>query len=225
MTKMSSFTRELIIVGVLLVGIALVVGAWVSQYDRSDSPRLGMPPEAALDGATVTPAAGGSLRIVTATVQVTREVPAATQPIAPTATPAPRLQVTVIATEAPAGATQAPAIPTQPSAPTQVIPAAVSGDFSGRWRIVDTITSGAGTGQSFTFDVSLQQTGNRITGGNAGIQIDGTVSGQTATVTYTQPALGHTGGFTWTLVSAARAEGTFTSSLPNSGSSILQRLP
>jgi hypothetical protein len=214
---MSSFTRELMIVGVIVVAVALGVGAWVSQYNGSDDPRIGLPPEAALDDETATPAAGGSLRIVTATVPVTREVPAATQPIAPTTTPAPPMQVTVIAT-------QAPAIPIQPSAPTQVIPAAVSGDFNGRWRIVDTITSGSGAGQSFTFDVSLQQTGNRISGGNAGIEIDGTVSGQVATVTYTQPALGLTGGFTWTLVSATQAEGTFTSSVPNSGTSTMQRL-
>jgi hypothetical protein len=215
---MSSVTRELIIIGIVAVAVALGVGAWMSQYDRSDEPRIGLPPEAVIDGSTVTPAAGGSLRIVTATVPVTRES------VAPISTAVPPTQPPVIIAEATIVVTQAPEA-TQAPAATQIVPAAVSGDFSGRWRIVDTITSGSGAGQTFTFDVSLQQTGNTISGGNAGIQINGSVSGQTATVTYTQPALGHTGTFSWTLVSAARAEGTFTSSVPNAGISILQRLP
>ena len=86
------------------------------------------------------------------------------------------------------------------------------------------MTQGPGTGQSFTFDISLQQTGNTISGGNSGLQITGSVDGQTASVTYTQPAIGHTGSFTWTMVTATRAEGTFSSSLPNAGTSTLQRL-
>jgi hypothetical protein len=91
------------------------------------------------------------------------------------------------------------------------------------WRILDTITAGTGRGESFAFDVVLQQNGALVTGGTDGIQITGRVDGQTATLTYRQPDLGYTATFTLTLVDGTWGGGTFTSSV-NAGTSTLHRL-
>jgi hypothetical protein len=73
--------------------------------------------------------------------------------------------------------------------------------------------------------VQLRQDGNAITGGNSGIVINGSVFGRTATVQFSQPALGHSGSFTWTMSGdGASASGSFTSSVPNAGQSTLIRL-
>ena len=97
-------------------------------------------------------------------------------------------------------------------------------DFGGRWRIVDTVTAGEGAGQTFTFDVVLAQSGATLSGGNAQISLSGTVSGDTATVQFTQPSLGYSGTFVWTLTGRDAASGSFSSSVPNSGTSQLVRL-
>jgi hypothetical protein len=52
--------------------------------------------------------------------------------------------------------------------------------------------------------------------------MSGFVEGPTATLSYTQPALGLAGTFSWTMMGNA-AFGTFTSSVPNSGTSQLVR--
>ncbi|MCC6770833.1 MAG: hypothetical protein IT360_06435, partial [Gemmatimonadaceae bacterium] len=52
----------------------------------------------------------------------------------------------------------------------------------------------------------------------------GTVAGNIATVEFNQPGLGLTGIFIWTLGADGNATGTFTSSVPNSGTSQLIRL-
>jgi hypothetical protein len=138
----------------------------------------------------------------------------------------------------------ATAVPTDPppetSVPTEVVPSPTAtpplrqapappasnpADFAGRWRITDTITEGEGAGQTYSFDVSLEQDGNALSGGNDGIQITGTVTGDTATVGYVQPAHGLQGTFVWTMTGDGVATGAFTSSYPNSGTSVLERLP
>ena len=96
-------------------------------------------------------------------------------------------------------------------------------NYAGNWRVVDTVTDGAGAGQTFTFDITLNQTGNVISGGNGGIIMSGTVSGQTATVSFSQPALDITGTFVWTMGAGGNASGSYTSSVPNSGTSQLIR--
>ena len=122
----------------------------------------------------------------------------------------------------PAPPTSAQAPPPAP-APPPPPPAAAAANFSGAGQVLDTVTSGSGAGQTYTFDVTLVQSGNQLTGGNSGIQISGSVNGQTATATYTQPALGITGTFEWTFLSSGNAAGTFTSSVPNAGTSQLVR--
>jgi hypothetical protein len=86
------------------------------------------------------------------------------------------------------------------------------------------VTQGDNVGQAYTFEVNLTQQGNQISGGNGGIQISGSVQGDTAVLNYVQPALGYTGTFVWTMTSSDSAAGTFTNSYPNSGTSSLQRL-
>lgn len=159
----------------------------------------------------------------------TVSVPATTTPTtgpARTTTPA----ATASATPAPA-ATPAPtptSAATEPPRPTPTVAAPVSPEpssFAGTWRIVDTILQGRGAGQSFAFQVSINQSGNSISGGAAGaITLAGTVAGNIATVEFNQPSLGVTGIFIWTLGADGDATGTFTSSVPNSGTSQLVRL-
>ena len=205
---MNFVARELLVIGVLAVVAVLLAGALFPQDDNPDTPSFDRPPAADVQESELTPAGGGELRIITATPAVTQEMPTATSTLVPNST----------ANTQPPGGSPTPMPPQQPrSAP--------SADFSGRWRIVDTISEGAGTGQTFTFDVTLQQNGNSLSGGNSGIVITGTVQDQTAVLTYSQAALGHMGTFNWTLTGPNTARGTFTSSVPNSGTSTLQRLP
>src|SRR5688572_30303197 len=86
--------------------------------------------------------------------------PTPTATLAPTSTPQPA------PTQAPAPAP--PVAPVAPPAPPPAAPApSATADFSGRWRIVDTITAGQGTGQTYSFDVALSQSGNQLSGGNS----------------------------------------------------------
>jgi hypothetical protein len=140
-------------------------------------------------------------------------------PSPPTPTPAP---VAPTATAAPA-----PPSPPVPAPPTAVAPPVLGAqaDFTGSWRIVDTITNGTGAGQTFSFDVTLNQAGSQISGGNAGLVLNGGLSGRTATVQFSQPSLGHTGTFVWSMDASGNAAGMFVSSVPNTGSSQLIRMP
>ena len=135
-------------------------------------------------------------------------------PVASATQPAPT------ATQAPATATTAP---TQAAVPPPQPAATQTANFGGNWRVIDTVTEGAGAGQTFTFDVTLTQVGNVLSGGNGGIVMNGTVSGTTASVSFTQPALGISGSFTWTMGAGGNATGTYTSSVPNAGTSQLVR--
>ena len=131
------------------------------------------------------------------------------QPATPTATPALRL-----------APSSAPAATPQPTPPLPPTPAS----FAGTWRIVDTVVQGAGAGQTFTFQVTLTQSGATLQGGAPGaITLSGTVAGNIATAQFTQPGLNLTGIFIWTLNADGNATGTFTSSVPNSGTSQLIR--
>jgi hypothetical protein len=113
--------------------------------------------------------------------------------------------------------------PTQAAA-AQPVPA-TSVDFSGYWRIIDTVTEGQGAGETYSFDVLLPQSGDRLGGGNAGIVMVGRVNGATAQVSYEQRNLGYSGTFTWTMGADGNASGRLTNSSPNSGASYLIRLP
>lgn len=223
---MFAWSRErVLIAGLVAVHITAMIAAagfalgwWSSDADEEAS-LVPIPNGSAngpgVDGPTITPDA--SLSLVTATPGRLSEVTATPTAIPPTAT----------ATSAPATSTPAPTnTPVPPSAPEPppAAPASTPADFSGRWRIVDVVTEGSNAGQTFTFDVSLSQQGDQISGGNSGIQISGVVNGDTAILEYVQPALGYTGTFTWTMVGPNQAAGTFTNSYPNAGTSNLQRL-
>ena len=199
------FTRLIMIVGLVVVAGILAIGALVSGEDEPSTQETALPPESAIDEA---PTTEPEARIVKATPEPTREAPRATQ--APQPSPTPQ------ATERPSRRSPTPAA----AEPT---PPAAQADFSGLWRILDTVTQGVGAGESFAFDVVLQQNGGLVTGGNGGVQISGRVDGQTATLTYRQPELGYTATFTLTLVDGMWGGGTFTSSV-NAGTSTLHRL-
>lgn len=167
---------------------------------RSPSPSPTAPP-----APTQAPAA------VTATPT---EEPAATEPpVLSTVAPAPQ----------PPDPTPEPATPIAAAPPTPPPEAAVAESLSGNWRITDTVTEGAGIGQTFTFDVVLTQSGSSVQGGNFELSIVGTVEDGLVTAQFTQPA-GISGTFVWTLAGNGAASGTFESSVPNRGTSQLQRL-
>jgi hypothetical protein len=201
------FTRLIMIAGLVVVAGILAIGALVSGDDDPNSVQTALPPESAIDEAP-TSEPGGEPPLVTVTPAPTREAQRATQPPRPTQAPEPT---------APPGRQSPTPEGLQPT------PAAAQADFTGLWRILDTITRGTGAGESFAFDVVLQQHGVLITGGTEGIQITGRVDGQTATLTYRQPALGYTATFTLTLVDGMWGGGTFTSAV-NAGTSTLHRL-
>ncbi len=138
------------------------------------------------------------------------------------ATPAVRRTPTQVPSATPVAPQAASAVSTPPKATrTPAAPVAALANLSGQWRVMDTVEEGVGAGQTFTFDVSLNQSGNRVSGGNSGIQIEGIVTGQTALLTYAQPALGYSGTFTWFLGTDGTIAGRFTGSVPNSGRSEL----
>ena len=200
------FTRLIMIAGLVVVAGILAIGALVSGEDEPSTLETALPPESAIDEAqTIEPEA----RIVTATAAPIREAPRATQAPPPTPTP-------------PATQRSSRRSPT-PAAAEPTAAAAAQADFTGLWRILDTVTQGVGAGESFAFDVVLQQHGVLITGGTEGIQITGRVDGQTATLTYRQAELGYTATFTLTLVDGMWGGGTFRSSV-NAGTSTLHRL-
>lgn len=112
----------------------------------------------------------------------------------------------------------------EPRPSTTATPAPLA-NFAGNWRIVDTVVQGRGAGQTYAFFVTISQTGSALQGGAAGaISLSGTVAANVATVEFTQPTIGVTGIFIWTLNADGNASGTFTSSIPNSGTSQLIRL-
>lgn len=166
------------------------------------------------------------------------ELPAVTPSASPSATEAPTAKATREPTEKPPtptpDPTEAPPAPTPdpvdtatPTVETTAAPdptVAASHDLSGRWRIVDTVTDGTGAGQTFTFDVTLTQSGFSLSGGSFELSLTGVIDGQSIRAEFTQPS-GVTGLFSWTLGADGNASGTFRSSVPNSGTSQLIRLP
>jgi hypothetical protein len=70
--------------------------------------------------------------------------------------------------------------------------------MTGRWRVQDTVDFGVGAGQTFTFDIILEQDGQRVRGrGNDGFRFDGQIDGNILTLAFTSP--GGTGIFIWGL--------------------------
>ncbi len=181
--------------GVVVFAVATLM---LGDDDDAGSGRLALQPSAT---ATLTPRS-------TAT-PVQASMTATVRPTPPASTPPPTPQPT------------AP----PPPAPTQAPPPPAPSNFAGTWRIVDTVVQGAGAGQSFAFQVVITQSDSELRGGASGvIALSGTVAGNIATAQFTQPGLNFTGIFIWTLNADGNATGTFTSSVPNSGTSQLIRL-
>lgn len=195
------FTRTIFVIGFFVVGAVIALGALASGGDGPEGAGQGDPPASALDEAAVT---------------VEAPATATPEPPPPTNTPRPKPTETSAPTESPR-ATETP----PPSATPE--PARVQGDFGGTWTVQYTITEGLGAGESYAFDVSLEQNGRSLRGGNDGVVVTGIVDGQTATLTYRQPALGYTATFTLTLVDGNWGGGAFTSAV-NSGTSRVQRV-
>lgn len=99
------------------------------------------------------------------------------------------------------------------------------GDYIGVWRITNTVTSGVGTGQTLTFQIHLYQSGETIYGGNAELNLRGSYDGTTFQAGFSQPNLGYTGTFSWTMLTNSYGVGSFQSTAPNAGNSVLEALP
>ena len=142
---------------------------------------------------------------------------------APTASPAPTLAATsTVPPATPVGTAAATPVTTPAATAAPLVPPT---SFAGRWRVVDTVEEGTGVGQAFAFDVAITQTGAALSGSAPGVIVfTGTVVANFVTVEFSQPTLGVTGIFIWTMQPDGSATGTFTSSIPNSGTSHLERL-
>ena len=191
------FVRTIFVVGFLAVAAILAVGTLVSGGDGADTAKQLQPPASALDEAAATTAPPGDAG-ATATPESPR----------PTNTPRPK------PTEAAASGTPSSAAGG---------PSGAQSTFSGIWTVSYTITAGLGAGESYAFDMTLEQNGRSIRGGNDGMFVTGVADGQTATLTYRQPALDYTATFTLTLVDGSWGGGAFTSAV-NSGTSRVQRV-
>ena len=99
----------------------------------------------------------------------------------------------------------------------------VAQNYAGTWHITDTVTSGSGQGQVFAFDVVIYQSGVQLLGLSDNFLLQGSVNGNQIQMDYVQLDVGYKGTFTWTMDSLAHGSGTFASSVPNSGTSVLQR--
>jgi hypothetical protein len=146
----------------------------------------------------------------------------AATPLATTAPPAPVAQATTAPPAPPAQATAPPPVLPTPS-PVPAAPVAQA-SLNGRFRLTDTVTEGSGAGQSVSFDIELRQVGDVVSGGNSEISLSGQVQGDRAVMQFVQPALGYRGSFDWT-ISSGGGTGSFSTSVPNRGVSMITPLP
>jgi len=176
----------------------------------------------------VLPGAYGTVELAAGTDEAPTMSPASMTPPSP-ATATAVSTATALPTSVPVSplaATPKPEIATPTPLPSQqpaVVARGAAPSLTGRYRIADTITEGAGAGMVASFDVDLQQAGNAVTGGNSEIRLTGQIEGNTVRAQFVQPALGYSGTFVWNLQGSS-GSGTFTSSVPNAGVSQLTRL-
>ena len=226
--------------------VAFATGADFGASDEgtgtlsADSSPSSTPNREAIPGASVTATAVVS-PLATGPAATPEQDATGTQSASPpadsTATPAPNetptasptVPITPLATAA-ATATPSPTVAAGPPPTTTDEPTAPAaqglGDepFTGMWRIVDRVTAGPGVGSVFTFDVALRQSGAVLSGAGGGVRLSGTVDGATAEVSFSQPGPQLSGTFTWTLTSADRGFGAFSTDGLNSGTSELVRI-
>ena len=90
--------------------------------------------------------------------------------------------------------------------------------LTGRWTIVDTVTTGDDSGATYMFTVNIVEDGSTITGSGSQLQFVGTRSGNTLHVEYTRA--GGTGSFSWTVDQDGTLNGSFADyAASNSGTS------
>jgi hypothetical protein len=174
----------------------------------------------------VTFIAGGALFFAIVAVNPSEDGTAdtsATPATTPDATGTAVVTSTLVPGTSTALSTPAPTASAVAASPSPSTPLA---NFAGTWRLVDTVEEGRGAGETYVFLVTIVQSGSALEGGAAdAINFSGTVVVNVATVEFSQPALGVTGIFIWTMQPDGNATGTFTSSVPNSGTSQLLRVP
>jgi hypothetical protein len=206
--------------------LAALVFLWVREASGGDA----VLPDASIPRG---PLSGGTGSIETGTpmaktlptstpMQSPEAAELSTPPATRVTTAEPTVAPTPVPSPPPSPATVAATPVPRPAAETPV--ALEASNLSGRWRIVDTVAEGAGVGQTFSFDVVLTQSGFSFSGGNLELSLAGNVGGSSVTAQFTQPS-GITGSFSWSLGPGGNGSGTFQSSVPNSGTSQLIRLP
>ncbi|MGH2609298.1 MAG: hypothetical protein ACRDHF_09440 [Tepidiformaceae bacterium] len=159
-------------------------------------------PEATAEPATATP------EPPTATLTPTPEPPT------PTATP-----------------TQRPAVrkPSRPSStPSPTAPPRsqeqVNISMAGRWKVTDRVDFGTAAGETFTFDITLRQEGDRVFGSGNGMSFEGRLQDEVLTILFTRP--GGFGIFVWNLLPDGSFSGDWHDfTAQNGGPSTLAPIP
>jgi hypothetical protein len=145
-----------------------------------------------------------------------------TSPVTPvTASPTERPVASPASTASttPATATAAPTLsPTPPPAAT----AAAVSNISGRYRLIDTISSGPYAGQQYAFNVTLTQLGSAVSGNGGGLKLTGNRIGNHLHLEFSRGK--GTGRFDWEIQADGNLAGTFTDDAAgNSGASSATR--
>jgi hypothetical protein len=68
-------------------------------------------------------------------------------------------------------------------------------DLEGRWQVTDRVAFGHGSGETYRFDITLEQDGDRVTGRGNGMSFEGRLQEDVLTVLFTRP--GGFGIFIW----------------------------
>ena len=124
-----------------------------------------------------------------ATATATPEPPTPTPTEEPTETPEPSPTPRRSERRQEAGATATPQHRApSPTATAEPPEPAESVSMGGRWQVTDTIEYGNQSGQSFTFEITLEQDGARVTGqGKDGFRFEGRIEGGVLVLGFTRP--------------------------------------
>lgn len=190
-----------LVAAVCLGGIAIgfILGRGWDGGDTADD-AIREPEEAAPSPAQLAPSATASAS----------PTPSATPTPSPSATPT----VTATATLTPAPPTPT-AQPTPTPTTTSVPTGPPEGWMTGQWLISDTVTFGPSTGETFTFTVSLTESGGSVSGSGNGLELSGTRSGNSVSLTFTRAGAG--GQFAWTIQPDDSMSGTFEDEAAGNG--------
>jgi hypothetical protein len=77
-------------------------------------------------------------------------------------------------------------------------------NLEGRWRVTDRVAFGQASGETFTFDIALDQEGDRVSGTGNGMSFQGRLDDEILTLVFTRP-----GGF-GVFILRARNDGSFS---------------